>query len=52
MHTLATRYEKCTMLSGGEYWEDLLRKMNYYFRIGDKIGAIDRKYARMQIADS
>lgn len=29
--------------------QDLLRKMNYYFRIGDKIGAIKRKYARMQI---
>lgn len=28
---------------------DLLRKMNYHFRIGDKIGAIERKYARMQI---
>lgn len=31
------------------HWEDLLRKLNYYFRIGDKIGAIERKYARMQI---
>lgn len=28
------------------YWvRDLLRKMIYYFRIGDKIGAIEQKYA-------
>lgn len=38
----SVRY-RCEMVLSG----DLLRKMNYYFRIGDKIGAIERKYAYM-----